>query len=578
MKKVSQIRIGTLLIVLVIFFIYSAECQFNGGVKLFGDGIFHVQRILEIRNAFLHLQIPNWVNFSTFFGIGQAVNGMYPDLTLWPLVLITNFLSPQHQIATINFLIFFLTLIVTWLSLIANKVNGEMAFYLATIYTFSGYTLYQFLSEIQPGVAIINIFAFPIFFVSKDLLESKKVDISLICKFSLCIILIAFSHLLSLVVYGFLFVSVILFRILQRKINVKFFVNILLSFPLVLVGISPMLYRVLKISSSGILKPFGEGHIKAATLSEMLNFISWQSREQLSIASLVLLIIVYSFFNSSIKTKLIRLSVLEGYIFILCLKAFPWKLFNHVPLINNLQYTQWRFGIWLSVIPIIMFANNFKSYQQIVGIKISHILALLSVILSITAQAYLISGQVLRLSNDAITQIMDPTPISSDQKKAIMAMGEHPDYFPNVPNVKNKKYELSSTRLEWIWNQKVKIGNKSYDFVEKPESQRIQFYVENIGAKKATKIELPILCYRSLNYYVTLNNKRVQYRANRQGNMVIDKAKATGPMIIDVQLIMPRVYKILLSTSFIAIILMLIMIIKSYRREIIESKKSKFEY
>ena len=202
----------------------------------------------------------------------------------------------------------------------------------------------------------------------------------------------------------------------------------------------------------------------------------------------------------------------------------------------------------------------------------------MSVILSITAQAYLISGQVLRLSNDAITQIMDPTPISSDQKKAIMAMGEHPDYFPNVPNVKNKKYELSSTRLEWIWNQKVKIGNKSYDFVEKPESQRIQFYVENIGAKKATKIELPILCYRSLNYYVTLNNKRVQYRANRQGNMVIDKAKATGPMIIDVQLIMPRVYKILLSTSFIAIILMLIMIIKSYRREIIESKKSKFEY
>ena len=66
MGKTRQIRIGTLLIVLMMFYIYSAECQFNGGVKLFGDGIFHVQRILEIRNAFLHLQIPNWVNFSTF--------------------------------------------------------------------------------------------------------------------------------------------------------------------------------------------------------------------------------------------------------------------------------------------------------------------------------------------------------------------------------------------------------------------------------------------------------------------------------------------------------------------------------
>lgn len=503
---------------------------------------------------------------------------MYPDLTLWPLVLITIFLSPQHQVVAISFLIFFLTLVITWICLSVRKNNVEMSFYLATIYTFSGYTLYQFLNEIQPGVAIVNIFVFPIFFVSKDLLESKKVDIGLICKFSLCIILISFSHLLSLVVYGFIFASVILFRILQRKINVNFFINILLSFPLVLVGVSPILYRILKISSSGILKPFGEGHIKATTLSEMLNFISWWSREPLSIAALVLLMIVCCFFNSSVKGKLVKLSILEGYIFILCLKIFPWKLFNSIPLINNLQHTQWRFGIWLSVIPIIMFADNFKNYQQIIGIKISYILALLSVILSISAQSYLISGQVLRLNNEAIAQIMAPTPISSEQKKAIMAMGEHPDYFPKVPNVKNKKYELSATRLEQIWNQKVKIGNKSYDFIEKSGSQKLKFYVENIKAQKEANVELPILCYRSLDYYVTLNNKRVQYKVNRQGNMVIDKGNVMGPLKIGVQFIMPRVYRILLSTSFIAIILMIIPIISSYRREIVERKKSKFKY
>lgn len=63
-----------------------------------------------------------------------------------------------------------------------------------------------------------------------------------------------------------------------------------------------------------------------------------------------------------------------------------------------------------------MFADNFKDYQQIIGIKISHILALLSVILSISAQSYLISGQVLRLNNDVIAQIMAPTPIASEQK------------------------------------------------------------------------------------------------------------------------------------------------------------------
>ena len=568
MKKVSQIRIGTLLIVLVIFFIYSAECQFNGGVKLFGDGIFHVQRILEIRNSFLHLEIPSWVNFSTFFGIGQAVNGMYPDITLWPLVFITIFLSPQHQVVVISFLIFFLTLTVTWLCLSIRTDNIEMSFYLATIYTFSGYTLYQFLNEIQPGAAIINIFIFPIFFVSKELLDSKKIDITLICKFSLCIILIGFSHLLSLIVYGFLLGSVVLFRIFQRKISISFFVNALLSFPLVLVGMSPIIYRVLKISSSGILEPFGKGHIKAATLPKMLDFISWWSRGQLSIAALALLIIVYYFFNSGIKSQLIRLSILEGYMFTLCLKIFPWKVFNHVPLINNLQYTPWRFGIWLSVIPIIMFADNFKDYQQIIGIKISHILALLSVILSISAQSYLISGQVLRLNNDVIAQIMDPTPIASEQKKLLMAMGEHPDYFPKVENVKNRKYELLPSRLDQIWNQKVKVENKSYDFVEKIGEQNLSFYVKNIKRQKGVNIELPTLGYRSLDYHIALNNKKVQYKVNKQGNMVINNADIKmNSMKIDIRFIMPRVYKILLIISFISILFMLIPVIRSYRRE-----------
>lgn len=428
--------------------------------------------------------------------------------------------------------------------------------------------MYQFLNEIQPGAAIINIFVFPIFFVSKELLDSKKIDIILICKFSLCVILIGLSHLLSLIVYGLLLGSVVLFRIFQRKISVSFFVNAFLSFPLVLVGMSPIIYRVLKISSSGILEPFGKGHIKAATLPKMLDFISWWSREQLSIAALALLIIVYCFFNSNMKSKLIRLSILEGYMFILCLKIFPWKVFNHVPLINNLQYTPWRFGIWLSVIPIIMFADNFKNYQQFIGIKISHILALLSVILSISAQSYLISGQVLRLNNDVIAQIMDTTPIASEQKKAIMAMGEHPDYFPKVENVKNRKYELLPSRLDQIWNQKIKVENKSYDFVEKIGEQNLSFYVKNIKRKKGVNIELPILGYRSLDYHIALNNKKVQYKVNKQGNMVINNVDIKmNSMKIDIQFIMPRVYKILLIISFISILFMLISIIRSYRRK-----------
>ena len=58
-----------------------------------------------------------------------------------------------------------------------------------------------------------------------------------------------------------------------------------------------------------------------------------------------------------------------------------------------------------------------------------------------------------------------------------MAMGEHPDYFPKVENVKNRKYELLPSRLDQIWNQKIKVENGSYDFVEKIGEKNLSFYV-----------------------------------------------------------------------------------------------------
>lgn len=74
-KKIVEIFLLISLISYCFFLLYNS--------RLYYDTFFHIGRVYEIRYAFQHLEFPNWLNFQSFFGIGQAVNGMYPDISLY---------------------------------------------------------------------------------------------------------------------------------------------------------------------------------------------------------------------------------------------------------------------------------------------------------------------------------------------------------------------------------------------------------------------------------------------------------------------------------------------------------------
>lgn len=65
-------------------------------------------KVKKIRYAFSHFELPNFSNFQSFFRVGQAVNVMYLDLSLWPFVLLTMGFPPVHQVAAIKLLIIYL--------------------------------------------------------------------------------------------------------------------------------------------------------------------------------------------------------------------------------------------------------------------------------------------------------------------------------------------------------------------------------------------------------------------------------------------------------------------------------------
>ena len=178
------------------------------------DTRFHIGRIYDIREAFKAHSIPTWVNFDSYHGMGQAVNGMYPDITLWPFVFITNGLSFVNQVIAIKALILIATFLITYVSLVKHCFTKENSFYVAILYAFSGYSLYQFLYELQPGAIVIYIFTFPLIFSIKDVLYTQKIDLKLIIKLSLLFGIALYSDLLSAVVIACLIITLWFVRII----------------------------------------------------------------------------------------------------------------------------------------------------------------------------------------------------------------------------------------------------------------------------------------------------------------------------------------------------------------------------
>ncbi|MCD5437172.1 hypothetical protein LOB33_09045 [Lactobacillus delbrueckii subsp. lactis] len=227
---------------------------------------------------------------------------MYPDLSLWPLVLVTLPLSLMKQIIAIRLLILALTCLVTYLSLLKHKYQSNLAIFAAVIYTLSGYSLYQASTEVQLGTGIIYIFSFPIFFALVDLFKREKIDYNLVLRLGLLFTMIVSSHLLSAVIVAFIVALLLLYRwLIDRDFNWAVLANLALSGVIAAILSLPVLYRYFYLSRSGLAKPYGQGMIIAESVQKMLSDIDWSTRTTFSVVSLVLLAICLFFGKKSEK-------------------------------------------------------------------------------------------------------------------------------------------------------------------------------------------------------------------------------------------------------------------------------------
>lgn len=545
---------------LFVFLVYKQ--LFIKGILLRGDTIFHAQRLLEIRYAFSHRELPNWLNFHTFLGMGQAINGMYPDITLWPFVIVTNFLPANYQILTINLLILGLTLIVTTYSLYTNlKLDKYTSLYFGIAFTFSGYSLYQCVEEMQPGTGIILIFTVPIFFSLKRLIITSSIDIKVIIQFALCITLIMYSHLLSIVVFFFILFGIFTYLIVKRSLHFNIILNVIFGGILSVVTSLPIIYRYCSISRSGIIKPFGEGNIQAMSLFSFIKDCGeWASRESLSGLSLICLLIIVTFINRSTWPKLFPLFLIEGWICLLCTNIMPWKLFNKIPFINNLQYTPWRFGIWTSFVPILMLIILFNS-NKFLQKKVAFIIAVISLIIACVVVQDTSKTSYLRLNSNSAKLLTVVKSRYSQKDRYLLNFVPRIDYYPDVNNVVNNDEYMTSGRQNYIFNSTINLNKKTFAISKRDINNGISMRVkENIYNQKGHFMQLPIIGYKSLNYHVSINKQNYPYRINNDGYLEIKPRKLSRDSTITIKYHNPNIYNylVLVSITITAILMMLL--------------------
>ena len=136
----------------------------KNGVELYGDSLFHINRVYEIRQSLLHFNLPTLVNLDSFFSVGQAINGMYPDISLWPFVLLTMWLPFKEQIVMIKVLILLLTILVTYFALNRRGYDKFASKQVAILYAFQDTLYINLLVNFNPELQLFTFFLLNITF------------------------------------------------------------------------------------------------------------------------------------------------------------------------------------------------------------------------------------------------------------------------------------------------------------------------------------------------------------------------------------------------------------------------------
>jgi hypothetical protein len=122
----------------------------------------------------------------------------------------------------------------------------------------------------------------------------------------------------------------------------------------------PMIYRIIKISKTGLLSPFGKGTVLSDSLWTLFKTTSWSAKSTISEVAIALIVITLIGLKKDKLKQLLPWLAIELVLIIFCTNIIPWNLLAKLPIIDSFQVANWRFAPFLGMIPLILVLINFS--------------------------------------------------------------------------------------------------------------------------------------------------------------------------------------------------------------------------
>lgn len=477
------------LIIGVIAFAATIPAFFHASMKIGTDGPIHADRIEQIFESLRNGKLPAQVSFIGLGGKVTAMASMYPWLTTLIMVVPKFFVTPVHAWFFGYFLLNFITGATAYL--LTSELTDNICYRIfgSLIYTFSGYHLILLYARTAMGEALAYAFYPLIVYGCFRIWREKKYS-----WFSLALgmILIANSHILSLVFATFFIAVTEIWRIVRKKFNTQEFMQFLFAGLLSLLGSLYAIYSILILQlGNKMSSPFTsiESLDPVKVLDTIISNKFYEESTSWNIGLGVTIFVAYALFiglakyKSFLKQKWQKWLIASILSQLFLFSWLPWKTFQSTPL-SIVQFLGRFLGLSsiLIMIALVMFLNTEKLTKR-------------AIIISALLISFLGISSIYNYERDPSTDTASNIHyrLNSTTYKQLLQKVGNPDYIP-YQTFKGKKILLIDS------NPKLKMNviNESYDSIS---------YSVHSNVKGSQQI--PIAYYRNVPYRIYVNQKNV---------------------------------------------------------------------
>lgn len=515
------------------------------------DGYFHTQRIYDLHMSFKNGNFFPLISLNGFNQNGSAVMGIYPQMILFPIVLLSFAIKSVVPFVYIIFILRnFISLTICYYSCYTFSKNKKLSFIFSTTYTLNAVVLSYAIMGYDIGRTATLMFLPMILFGFYNLLNNNSW-----LQLSIGMSAITISHVINTAI-SIDFLSILL--ILNfKKININVLKSLLKSILTSLMVTSSFWipFIILNIHNN-IWIPRYWSNLTGVDFVHLISLISSNSVDSSTItifafAGLILSFVYYNKLNTYSKQMLITAIL----ILFVTSQLFPWNILDSTFIKNVLQFP-WRFLIIPQLLLCYLFSEIstnllFTSHKKK---NISFIIfILLTLMLQLSAQKSVIDNTKWKPEltssyndNDVYYKIYN----NSNLNNLINTNNGTTDYYPS--RAISKENDLNN-HIATYDNKSlpVKLGGNGTFYMNVPHRIR--------------NLSLPFLYYNGINYEVLLDGHQIKTSHDSNDLMTVNNLnKGQHKIQIIVHKTAMEILSYLISAS--GIIIVLFSVIKQIKR------------